>query len=88
MRTALQVMRKKGEITEDPFRTGMKNVQDRSAPIKLVKYIDLEKSPGFIRSVMLHPRAPDWFSETLSTYCKSNGLNYLGNSTLYKLDVT
>lgn len=52
-----------------------------------VEYVSFENIDGFIKSVMLHPLAPNWFDETLKQFCKSNGLSYLGKSELYTFDL-
>lgn len=38
---------------------------------------------NFICDVMLHPMAPDWFVDTVSTYCSINGIKFVGKSSLY-----
>ena len=50
---------------------------------KVIK-IPFDHIPNFIKSVMLHPQAPEWFNHTLRKYCEINDLNYLGKSKLYE----
>lgn len=53
---------------------------------KVLDYIKIpfDHIPTFIKSVMLHPQAPEWFNHTLRKYCEINDLNYLGKSKLYE----
>lgn len=53
------------------------NLQDK------IQVLDFSEIDGFIESVMLNPFAPEWFNETLKTFCEKNNLLYLGKSTLY-----
>ncbi len=40
--------------------------------------------PEFIKSLMLHPLAPQWLNETLEEYCCLNDIRYLGKSKMYE----
>lgn len=51
------------------------------------KQVSFKEIPNFIKSVMLHPNAPNWLNETLAEYCKRAGITYLGKSKLYKLEL-
>lgn len=53
---------------------------------KSVKYISFSHIKDFIVSATLHPKAPDWFEETLNDFCKRNGVNFEGKSHLYDSD--
>ena len=52
-----------------------------------VDYVSFKNIDGFIKSVMLHPLAPNWFGETLRNFCELNNLNYLGKSRLYDFEI-
>lgn len=48
-----------------------------------VIYLSFDEIDGFIKSVMLHPQAPNWFDSTVEEYCRINGIKYVGKSKLY-----
>ena len=52
-----------------------------------IEYISFKDIEGFIKSVMLHPLAPNWFNDTLKEFCKLNNLEYIGKSKLYTFNV-
>lgn len=39
----------------------------------------------FIKGVMVHPLAPDWYVDTVKTYCEINKIPFDGKSKLYTL---
>jgi hypothetical protein len=52
-----------------------------------IEYISFKEIEGFIKSVMLHPLAPNWFNDTLKEFCKINNLQYIGKSELYTFNL-
>ena len=50
-----------------------------SVPIKNVQ--------EFIGGVLVHPNSPTWYVDVVQEYCKANGINFLGQSRLYKFEM-
>lgn len=50
---------------------------------KTTKEISFAKNPGLIRGVMVHPLAPDWYVETVKTFCDRHSIPFDGKSKLY-----
>lgn len=50
---------------------------------KGVKRISFSHIDNFIEDVMLHPLSPQWFVETVKTYCQLNDIKFMGKSELY-----
>lgn len=41
--------------------------------------------PNFIKGVLVHPLAPNWYVRTVEEFCKRNNVKFEGQSTLYKI---
>ncbi len=82
----LKVLYKNGDITKEQYDTGIQSI-NRIVKVPNVVYIPFSHINNFIRSVMLHPQAPNWFSDTVSKFCANNDLNYLGKSKLYQFSL-
>lgn len=50
---------------------------------KTTKSISFLKCPDLIKGVMVHPLAPDWYVETVKTFCDKNSVPFDGKSKLY-----
>ncbi len=68
---------KRGEEIDKLVKKINSNLQEK------IQYVSFSEIDDFIESVMLNPFAPEWFNETMKTFCESNNLRYLGKSTLY-----
>ena len=66
----------------------LSNIYNNNFLLQKNKRISFSHIEGFIKSILLNPLAPSWFESTLSKYCDLNGINYLGKSKLYDLQVT
>ena len=87
MLRALQVFLEKGDITQQEYESGVANVSSPSKTnIKQVRYISFSHIPNFVKSVMVHPTASDWFAETVGHFCKNYHINFLGKSNLYRFN--
>ncbi len=74
-------------LTKDDAERMFSLITDYKKPATSIQ-ISIKEIPNFIKSVMLHPDAPNWFDETLAEFCKRNNIKYLGKSQLYELDLT
>ena len=45
--------------------------------------VSFESISGFIKGVMVHPLAPDWYVNTVKSYCELNNIPFEGKSDLY-----
>lgn len=52
-----------------------------------IHYFKVTPIQHYIKSILAHPQC-QWFESTLSLYCASHNLNYIGKSTLYQFDLT
>ena len=82
--TVLQQLCDKGRITEDAFKTEMENVRSSYKPAGF-KRIEFGHIPNFIKSVMVHPLAPDWFVETVTAFCQNNSVHCFLALDVYKV---
>jgi len=87
MGIALALLHEKGEISQQAFETEKGYCEEPIGLLEPVLRVSFKDIPGFIKSVMLNPAAPNWFDETLKQYCEANELRYIGKSTLYKLAI-
>lgn len=85
MRAALEALRSKGEINDKQLETGLNSISYMEKP--KIKYIGFEHIEGFIKSVMVSPTSPNWFVETVHTFCKNNDLPFAGRSKLYTFEM-
>lgn len=97
----LELSKVVGELSSDIDITNIIEIPDKVPSIMVSDSIDFNNGSNvkpyigvsystikdFIKSVMLHPLAPQWFDSTLKEYCKNNNINYLGKSKLYDLDL-
>ena len=70
------------------------NYQDYSEVCKLLNVgeskrkttnISISTKPNIIKGVMVHPFAPEWYADTVKTYCDNHSISFEGKSTLYEL---
>ncbi len=76
-----------GKMTDNEFETALKDANSPEKRLEKLKRIPFNHIENFIRSVMIHPLAPNWFSETINTFCNNNNIRYLGRSNLYTFTV-
>lgn len=62
---------------------GTAGIIDMRTPLR-VKIPDVH---SFIDSVLVHPSAPSWYVDVVKEYCRINGINFLGQSRLFKFEV-
>lgn len=48
------------------------------------KTIPFGNVSDFIKGVLVHPLAPQWYVDTIQRYCDENNIRFEGQSTLYK----
>lgn len=92
IKSILDIERRNGNLSDEQYEKELaKHVEadniSKEKSTRRTTSISFDHIPNFIKSVMLHPLAPDWFDGTLRKFCSDHQLNYLGKSDLYKLNV-
>ena len=76
-----------GQITEAEMKEAVSQInaeqfKQKTQP-RSTKHISFAHVENFIESAMVHPLAPDWYIETVRTFCELNKVPFLGKSLLY-----
>jgi hypothetical protein len=74
-----------GKVTEDMYKNALYIYSEKHR--EKIKHISFGHIDNFIKSVMVHPLAPNWFCETIGIFCKNNNVPFLGKSNLYTFRV-
>ncbi|MGE0329371.1 MAG: hypothetical protein AB7P37_01610 [Ramlibacter sp.] len=76
----------KGDLSEAEKVTAMTKFAEKNSPRPQFHHVDFASQPHFLRSVLVHPRAPDWFRRTVDAFCSAHGVPFLGKSKLYTFE--
>lgn len=85
MEPALRKLVEVGQISKKQYETGMTDLGSQSMPVPKYRYIKFNHIPDFVKSIMVNPGAPDWFVETVETYCSINNQHFVGKSRFHDL---
>lgn len=85
MESALRKLGEVGQISKKEYETGMTDLRSQSMPVPKYRYIKFNHIPDFVKSIMVNPGAPDWFVETVETYCSINNQHFVGKSRFHDL---
>lgn len=78
-------------LLDDPHSIDVNNLSEVKQLLNVDEFkkttldISFEKKPNLIRGVMVNPFAPEWFVQTVETYCIDHKLPFEGKSKLYEL---
>ncbi len=77
---------REGRMDDNAFDLQMKRLTRELYPPATVN-VSFAQIDGFVRSVMLHPLAPNELDLQIAAFCAEHSLQYLGKSKLYTFEI-